>query len=396
MENNEVLELTTITMTKKIEVYIDGSQEERDSFFDFFWKNSREYVKALNMVYKQLMFEELIKEAIKEMDQGYAEREKSIQERIEKLVYNDPIDQKKLNKAKAELSKLRNEKNKEARDILTQAIGLKSQTRTRDVAKKVDFDFSDFVDSANMKASKDFGDDFIGIISGQRTPRIYKNKNKYGLLPFRGRDIKIHKADKFYISIPKGFGFKVNLGSKPRKARDVASVLRHIVKGDYKLNQSNLIFDGRKLFFALTFSFEKSYNEVEFNEGTELIVNFLDLCSGECLINNQSVMSFGDSQYIRDFKGKIKALKSKEQSRGVFAKGGHGRKRKLDQDRWEAIKSRESNFVKTYNNQCSAKIVKTAIRNKAQVICIAEPDKAYGEWAYYQLKEQLVKRYKSI
>ncbi|RBS79677.1 hypothetical protein EB20_02755 [Enterococcus hirae] len=384
--------MTTITMTKKIEVYIDGSQEERDSFFDFFWKNSREYVKALNMVYKQLMFEELIKEAIKEMDQGYAEREKSIQERIEKLVYNDPIDQKKLDKAKAELSKLRNEKNKEARDILTQAIGLKSQTRTRDVAKKVDFDFSDFIDSANMKASKDFGNDFIGIISGQRTPRIYKNKNKYGLLPFRGRDIKIHKADKFYISIPKGFRFKVNLGSKPRKARDVASVLQHIVKGDYKLNQSNLIFDGRKLFFALTFSFEKSYNEVEFNEGTELIVNFLDLCSGECLINNQSVMSFGDSQYIRNFKSKIKALKSKEQSRGVFAKGGHGRKRKLDQDRWEAIKSRESNFVKTYNNQCSAKIVKTAIRNKAQVICISEPDKAYGEWAYYQLKEQLVNK----
>lgn len=379
-------------MTKKIEVYIDGSQEEKDSFFDFFWKNSREYVKALNMVYKQLMFEELIKDAIKEMDQGYAEREKSIQNRIEILVYNDPIDQKKLDKAKAELSKLRNEKNKEAREILTQAIGLKSQTRTRDVAKKMNFDFADFVDSANMKASKDFGNDFIGIVSGQRTPRIYKNKSKYGSLPFRGRDIKIHKGDKFYISIPKGFRFKVNLGSKPRKARDAASVLQHIVKGDYKLNQSNLIFDGRKLFFNLTFSFEKIYNEVEFNKGTELVVNFLDLCSGECLINNQSVISFGDSQYIRDFKDKIKALKSKEQSRGVFAKGGHGRKRKLDQDRWEAIKSRESNFVKTYNNQCSAKIVKTAIRNKTQVICITEPDKAYGEWAYYQLKEQLVNK----
>ncbi|BDP65517.1 hypothetical protein EfmAA94_32970 (plasmid) [Enterococcus faecium] len=384
--------MTTITMTKKIEVYVDGSQEERDSFFDFFWKNSREYVKALNLVYKQLMFEELIKDAIKEMDQGYAEREESIQNRIEKLAYTDPIDQKKLDKAKAELSKLRNEKNKEAREILTQAIGLKSQTRTRDVAKKLDFDFGDFVDSANMKASKDFGNDFIGIVTGQRTPRIYRNKSKYGLLPFRGRDIKIHKADKFYISLPKGFRLKVNLGSKPRKARDVASVLQHIMDGDYKLNQSNLIFDGRKLFFNLTISFEKSYNEMEFKKGNELIVNFADLCSGECLINDKSVMSFGDSQYIRNFKSKILAMKSKEQSRGVFSKGGHGRKRKLDQDRWEAIKKRESNFVKTYNNQCSAKIVKTAIRNKAQIIRIIEPDKAYGEWAYYQLKEQLVNK----
>lgn len=41
------------------------------------------------------MFEELIKDAIKEMDQGYAEREESIQNRIEKLAYTDPIDQKK-------------------------------------------------------------------------------------------------------------------------------------------------------------------------------------------------------------------------------------------------------------------------------------------------------------
>ncbi len=384
--------MTIITMTKKIEVYVDGSQEERDSFFGFFWKNSREYVKALNMVYRQLMFEELIKDAIKEMDQGYVEREKSIQNRIEKLAYTDPIDQKKLDKAKAELSKLRNEKNKEAREILTQAIGLKSQTRTRDVAKKLDFDFGDFVDSANMKASKDFGNDFVGIVTGQRTPRVYRNKSKYGLLPFRGRDIKIHKADKFYISLPKGFRFKVNLGSKPRKARDSALTLEYIMDGKYKLNQSNLIFEGNKLFFNLTISFEKDYHKLEFKEGSELTIKFTDLCSGECLVNNKSVIDFGDSKYISNFKNKIKAMKSREQSRGVFSKGGHGRKRKLDQDRWEAIKKRESNFVKTYNNQCSAKIVQTAIRNKAQIICISEPDKSYGEWAYYQLKEQIINK----
>ncbi|XIQ17033.1 hypothetical protein N8C22_14275 (plasmid) [Enterococcus faecium] len=77
--------MTTITMTKKIEVYVDGSQEERDSFFNFFWKNSREYVKALNLVYKQLMFEELIENSIKEMDQEYIKREQSLEERIQNL-----------------------------------------------------------------------------------------------------------------------------------------------------------------------------------------------------------------------------------------------------------------------------------------------------------------------
>ncbi|XIO34352.1 hypothetical protein N8C54_15055 (plasmid) [Enterococcus faecium] len=88
-------------MTKKIEVYVDGSQEERDSFFDFFWKNSREYVKALNLVYKQLMFEELIKNSIKEMDQEYIKRELSLEDRIENLLSNEVIDQKKLDKTKS-------------------------------------------------------------------------------------------------------------------------------------------------------------------------------------------------------------------------------------------------------------------------------------------------------
>lgn len=38
MENKEVLKLTTITMTKKIEVSIDGSQEEKIPFMIFFGK----------------------------------------------------------------------------------------------------------------------------------------------------------------------------------------------------------------------------------------------------------------------------------------------------------------------------------------------------------------------
>ncbi|UJV65272.1 hypothetical protein L3K57_15820 (plasmid) [Enterococcus faecium] len=45
-------------------------------------------------------------------------------------------------------------------------------------------------------------------------------------------------------------------------------------------------------------------------------------------------------------------------------------------------------MLKLVTNKCSAKIVKTAIRNKAQIIRVIEPDKAYGEWAYYQLKEE--------
>lgn len=131
---------------------------------------------------------------------------------------------------------------------------------------------------------------------------------------------------------------------------------------------------------------------MELKEGNELIVNFADLCSGECLANSKSVMFLDDSQYVRNSKSKILAMKSKEQNRGVFPKGGRGRERKLGQDRWEAIKKRENNFVKTYNNQCFAEVVKIVTRNKAQTIRIIEPGGAYGEWAYYRLREQLTNK----
>lgn len=382
--------MTKITLTEKIEINVDGSQEEKDSFYEFLWKNSKNYVKALNMVYSQLMFDELVKDSIKEYDEKFMEREQVYKDKLENLYKEKERDSKKIEKCKKDLSKLRSGKTKEASEILTNAIGLKSLTRTRDIGKRIDFDYSDFIDSANSKANQDFSNDYTGIKTGQVTPRNYKNKNKQAMLPFRGRDIKLHKDEKrFYISIPKGFRFKVYLGVKPSRARRTFSVLENVYNDNYTLNQSKLIFKDGKLYLYMTVTFEKDYQNLELDKEKELIVSFSGLAMGSCTVNNREVVGFGDSEYIKNYKMKIKAMKSREQSRGVFSKGGHGRKRKLDQDKWEAVKVRESNFVKTYNNQCTAKIIQTAIRNKSGIIRIEEPNKEYGDWAYYQFVEQL-------
>lgn len=390
--------MTKITLTEKIEIYVDGLEEEKQAFFNFFWSNSNKYIKALNLIYTQLTFDEFILEVIKEYDENYSKREQELEEKIEMLAKEKKIENEvRINKYKKNLSKLRAEKSKEAREILTKSIGLKSQTRTRDIGKKVNFDYSDFIDSANSTATKDFSNDYIGIKTGQRTPRIYHNKSKQGSLPFRGRDIKIDKnKNKYFFSIPKGFRFKANLGVYPTRAKRSILVLNNICNNNYKLHQSKIVYRKGKLFMYLTYTFEKDYHSLELDKKQNLIIRFENLASGFVLLNDKKIISFGDSQYILNHKTKIKNMITKEKSRAVFSKGGHGRKRKLEQDRYQAIKERESNFVRTYNNQCTAKIIQTAIRNNAGTLTIEEPDQNYGDWAYYQFVEQIKQKAKKF
>ena len=382
--------MTQITMTKKIEVYIDGSKEEKDIFYSFFRDNSRKYINALNLIYSQLMFDEMIEDSIKFLDEGYLLRESELKDKLEKLYSSDvESEKKKIEKIKQQLSKLRTEKSKEAREVLTEAIGLKKKTRTRDVAKTVNFSFADFADSANMKASQDFSNDFIGVKTGQRTPRVYRQGINKISLPFRGRDIKIYKDDKYCISLPKGFKLKVNLGRKSSLAGDITHTLNQIIAGEYKLNQSNLVIEGKKIYFNLVVTFDKDYQKLILLEDKVMSVSFKGLASGDCSIKDKLVSSFGDEKYIFDFKAKIQALKSKEQSKARFSKGGHGRARKINHDRWESIKLREGNFVRTYNNQCTARIVRTAMNNKCGKIIINSMGANDGSWAYYQFFEQV-------
>ncbi|MEQ3474921.1 hypothetical protein [Enterococcus cecorum] len=123
-------------------------------------------------------------------------------------------------------------------------------------------------------------------------------------------------------------------------------------------------------------------------------MNFDDIGSGN-LTNDEGkeLCKFGDTAYIVRFKKRIQSIKNREKSRGIYAKGSHGRKRKLNYDRWEAIKLREGNFVKTYNNQCTSRIVKVATNNKCGNIVVNSIDKEnLGEWAYYQFIEQLIRK----
>lgn len=387
---------------KKIEIYIDGSEEEKESFYNFFRSNSKKYVQALNYVYSQKLYEELIQENIKQLDEEYVKRVQHYTDRVNEIngklknsltVKQEQQLKNSLDSSKNRLKKLRSNKSKEARLILDEAIGIKERTRSDDSAKKVNFDFSGFYPLASKQASQDYSNDYVEIKRGERSPRIYRYVWNRCSLPFGSRDIRITKDDenKFYVAIPKGYRFRLFLGRKPRLIADYTSFLNKIINEEYQLNESKIVTDGKKFYFHFTITFEKDYNNLNLDDSKSLYVNFNDIGSGS-LTNDEGkeLCTFGDTAYIVRFKKRIQNLKNKEKSRGVYAKGSHGRKRKLNYDRWEAIKLREGNFVKTYNNQCASRIVKIAINNKCGNILVNPIDKEkIGEWAYYQFIEQL-------
>lgn len=394
--------MTAVTFVQRVAIYIQGDKEEQAAFFRFLRHNYKGYTKALNLAYNQLMFEDAILESIKYLDGTFATRINDLEVSIKKIFDSGKrddnkqlleIERKRIEKHRAAIKKLNQAKSKEARKLLDEAIGLKQQTRTRDIAKQVDVDLADFVDSANMKAGQDYSNDFIEIKTGKRTSRTYRYKSDKPMIPFRGRDIKIEKVEnKYHLSIPKGFQFVVNLGSKPRKAATTASVLEKLRTGEYKLGQSRIGYDGKKLYIDFTITFEKDYENPSLDSSKSLDVRFDQLASGKCYVGERDICDFGDSRYIQEFKTKIKHLKSREQSKAKFAKGGHGHSRKTKHDKWEAIKQREGNFVKTYNNQCTARIVTMALRNKCGIINYFTPSTDTESWAYYQFLEQLSRK----
>lgn len=401
--------MTEVTLTKKLEIYI-ADPEERQSYFDFFFSNSSKYVRALNAVYSQLIYEELAIDAIKEYDEGFVKREQKLLDSInsdfealtEKRKKSKGKDKTKgeatleaaIEKNKKKLADLRKRKKKEANEILEKSLGLKKETRLRDIASKEDFGYSVFPATATRKAMQDFNNDYVEILKRERTPRIYRDKKGYGMLPYQGNEFKIAKGEDnhFYLSVPLGYHFRIKLGGSSKYAarrNDVVPLLEKIISGEYTLRQSAITFENGKFYAAMTVTFETDYTNLELDEEKVLTLEFADVGEIKGSFDGEKEFTIGDSQYVKDFQMKIQTLKDKEKSRMQFGKGGKGRSHKLKYDQWEAIKNRERNFAKTYNNQVSSKIVQRAVRSRAKYIQILSPSKELGGWSYYELTQMI-------
>ena len=411
--------LKEITRTVKFEIYPIGEKENIKSFYDFFNTTLQAQKTAMQNTYNFLMQREVIKENICKLDEVFNEECSKIENDISKLyesIKGLESTNSKYIKTKIQidskykkLNKLKNEKRKESETTLNQALGYKGQTQTSKLAKlknELDIPYLAYLDVGMYYANQDFSNDFIDLYQGKRAPRVYKSSDLLRLhkthLKSSSSTIMIYKdKNKYYWKWHK-WTMKINLGTKPSTTGDKRHTLDNIINGNYDMGMGSVQRKGNKLYLIIPIKHEVHEPILDKNRILGIDLGMDVPAYGVFNFNTDWGKQFGNKKELLDFKTRIKALKDREKAKMVFARGGHGRKRKLKNNRLDALKNREANFSKTYNHTLSKQIINHALKYNCGTIRMEKlssgglDGNTLGNWTYYQLQtfiQQKAERY---
>lgn len=353
------------------------------------------------------------------LDETYISDLKNINNKIleiEDIIKSD-IDKKKKETLIAKQQKLINKRlklnsnrNKESYKTLQEAVGYVERTEIQKaICNATDFKGDKYYDKSLYQTHfrkgvdtglKDFKNDYIELMQGKRSPRIY---NTYNILDITTvtQELKVEDIVKngstYDFKLTTQFNLRFNLGSKPSRAGQAKQTLEDVMSGNYiKLCDSKIQKKDKKFFLLLVMKISVDQPVLDKNRimGIDLGMDIPAFTAME--YNPEWKRSFGNKKELLDFKTRIKALKDQEKHKKVYLKGGHGRKRKLQGSRTESLRNRESNFSKTYNHTLSKQIVDYAIKNKVGKIRMEKIDskglkdsKVLGDWTYYMLQNMI-------
>jgi len=265
------------------------------------------------------------------------------------------------------------------------------------------------------KVKKDFESDRKnGLAKGERSVRNYK---RTGPLLTRGRDIKLrhkYKTDeefkehlmdedvKLCMAWVHKYKFKVILGDVD-KSKALRSEIGKIFDGDYKICDSSIEVDKKKIYLHLCLEIPDKVIQLDENivVGVDVGVTIPAYCA---LNNNDKIKdSYGSKKILLDKRTKIQTQRRRLQKQLTYTSGGHGRKKKLRS--LDRLKDQERNFVQTYNHKISKDVVNFALKHNAKYINIEDlssyKDNANNEedknkrnqkhfilrnWSYYELQ----------
>lgn len=342
---------------------------------------------------------------------------KKVQSNIEKqqsIIDNPKSNEAKIEKAKAMIASLNEEKDKLQKDF-----NEKEQYRTdidtkfnemyvkdlyQVLMSQLNFMSSNTPALITQKVKNDFGNSLVEYSRGEVSLISYKRTNPLmlkgnadseyekgrlnGLKPY-------YEGDEVHIAWCKGIVFKVITGNNPNRNIDLKHTLHKLIKGEYRISQSELEFDKKgHLMLNLCYRYNKQV-EQDYVEGRTLGVDLgIAIPAYACLSDDTYVrQGFGSVDDFVRVRQQFKKRRTQLQKALVMTKGGKGRKKKLKA--MEQFKEKERNFAKTYNHQLSHKIVKFAKDNKCQYINLEKltkegfPDSLLGVWSYYELQTMI-------
>lgn len=416
------------TRVFKINVKLDTNIRLSD-FNEWYKKNKNAYVKIKNLVYQQLLMDEVFIPRFKELDQAFLLEEQMYQERIssKEAQLSKLVEQKKdgsktakalvasIDRAKNDLIRLRKSKSKESRETLNAAIGLNSDSRFRKLFREMDC-HSNVKDVAAREAKLKFQNDRAELLAYKRTPATFSFEKGHVPVLGNNKNLKVfqHKNGKWGISILTGNGlvdtngtvvsrisFTVENGRTYGERTNINKTLQFIMDNPMELRTSRLKWvragKSNKLQFHLSLTEPiQSINSLDPNKiiGVDMGLNIGAYC---VFLNNPNYKKqIGNEGALKQFKNQIRAEKRLENRKARYGTSGHGRKRKVEDSKREHLRTKEQNYTKTYNHQISREIINFAIRMNAGVIRLEDLSKkgldneTVSNWTYYQLTQQII------
>lgn len=334
----------------------------------------------------------------------------------QQTIVEDPQStERKVAKAKSMIESLKQEREK-----LRQEFEDKKQYRTdvdvkfnemyvRDIyqilTNQINFLSSDTATCIVQKTKTDFNNSLAEYSRGETSLISYKRTNplmlrgrsdtQYEKSDFRGGIHIYYEGDDIHVRWCKGIVFKVITGNNPTRNIELKRVLHSMIKGEYRISQSELEFNKKgHLMMNICYRYNKEPKS-DYVEGRTLGVDLgVAIPAYMCLSDNtyvrQGLGSYHDFKRVRDQFAK---RRSQLQKSLVMAKGGRGRAKKLKA--MQQFRDKERNFARTYNHQLSHKIVKFAKDNQCQYINLEKltkegfDNRLLASWSYYELQNMI-------
>ena len=412
------MSIKEIRSVQKLKVTIVAeSEEERNAKYKMVRDEMYNQWRALNLAMSLLATHNTLQQYNGGAENKLNSQLKKNQEAINKQQVI--IDNPKSTEAKVEKAKQMIDKLNEDRVKLIQEFEDKKQYRTdidekfnelyvKDIYQILNNEFT-FLSSNTTSAvvnrvKEDFNNSLSDYLNGRTSLISYKRSNPLMLRGNSDGDYSkgklmglkpYYEGDEVHIAWCKGIVFKVITGNNPNRNIDLKHTLHKLIKGEYRISQSELEFNDKgHLIMNLNYRYNKQV-EPEFVEGRVLGVDLgIAIPAYVCLSDETYIrQGFGSADDFVRVREQFKKRRQSLQRKLVMTKGGKGRKKKLKA--MEQFKEKERNFAKTYNHQLSHKVVKFAKGNKCQYINLEKltkegfDDKLLGVWSYYELQNMI-------
>ena len=384
-------------ITRKIELWIKEDDTDRRKEI---WRTLRDYenkvFRSANLIVTNQLFNQTFTERIGLTDEELSVKREKVENNIEKLyekLRNEDDDKKKekivtdRKKQYRYLNQLTTEARKMAEEFYTTSGKNTTYQLIREKFPKLPSHISAAV---NDMVTKNYSNEIFDVMLGKRSLRTYR---KGMPIPFLKSAMRFQQTeDEILLKWVNNIDFSLHFG---RDKSNNQIIVERMLNGDYKYSDSQIQIKNKKIFLLLVVDLPDEKNNLndDVYVGVDLGLSIPAVCSLNVGLERLSIGSYND--FIRVRTQLFQRGKRLQRSL-TLTKGGKGRSKKLKA--LDRLKSKERNWVKTYNHTLTNRIVKFAKDNLASVIKM-EFLEGYGEdepnsfvlryWSYFEMQTMI-------